>query len=218
LTKLSSVRTSPKWSFKGKPASPKKPETPGPGEYQGNLHLNAPSSKGHGNPNCGFGCTTPRVRSTPQLAPGPGAYSPSHPTSVSTKHSFATSPRHSIKMQTTPNPGPGSYVHKDVMGCEGPKFTASPRRQDLHRSSTLPGPGSYEVPSCAVRGRRYSFGTSPRSIRKHSMSPGPGAYGVNAENRKASPKPTMGYRREAPKAATSPGPGEYCGAHTTFGY
>jgi len=221
-TKLSTVRTSPKWSFKGKPSSPKKYQTPGPGDYQGsNLDLNTMSRKGHGNPLSGFGGTTPRDQPKRPSAPGPGAYCPSDPTQVSTKHGFGTAPRRGTAAKIARNPGPGTYVHKEVMGCEGPKFSVAPRRQDRQGSSHIPGPGSYEVQSSAVTESvpKYGFGNSPRSVRKRSSSPGPGAYGgVTAENCNASPKPTIGCRREAPKVATSPGPGDYCGAQTTFGY
>jgi len=220
LTKLSSVRASPKWSFKGKPASTKRTQSPGPGDYQTVLSLNTKLNKGNGNPNSGFGGTSPREFLKPASAPGPGAYSPSDPTQVSTKHGFGTSPRRSLKLRTSPNPGPGTYLHKEVMGSEGPKFTAAARRQDLRRTSNVPGPGSYEVQSSAVIEAvpMYGFGKSPRSIRKRSTSPGPGAYDTNAENRNVSPKPTMGRRRESPRVATSPGPGAYSVAHTTFGY
>merc|ERR1712129_519876 len=218
LTLLSSVRRSPKWSFNSKPASPRMRQTPGPGDYQGNVHLNTISSKGHGNPNSGFGGTTPRELPKP-VAPGPGAYSPSDPTHVSTKHGFGTSPRRDLKAKKTQNPGPGTYIHKEPMGCEGPQFTVTPRRQGPHRSN-IPGPGSYEARSCAAKEAvpKYGFGTSPRSVRTRSTSPGPGAYDVNAKSRNASPKPTMGCRLEAPRVAMLPGPGDYCGAITTFGY
>jgi len=220
LTKLSSVHTAPKWSFKGKPAATKRPQSPGPGDYQTTTNLNTKAYKSNGNPNSGFGGTSPRESPKPPSAPGPGAYSPCDPTQVSTKHGFGTSPRRSLKLKTSPNPGPGTYLHKEVMGCEGPKFTAASRRQDLHRSSKVPGPGSYEVHSSAVIEAvpMYGFGKSPRSIRKRSTSPGPGAYEANAEKRNTSPKPTMAGRRDSPRAATSPGPGAYCGIQSTFGY
>jgi len=220
MTTLSSVRTSPKWSFKGKPTSAKKPQTPGPGEYEGNLNLETATLKAGSNPNGGFGGTSPRSVLKPPAAPGPGAYSPSDPTQVSTRYGFGTSQRSGMKSRSTANPGPGSYEQKHAMGLEGPKFTAAPRRQ-VSQQSEVPGPGSYEAVDSAVSeaGPRFRFGTSPRNIRKSNSSPGPGAYCVNdGANAKGGPSPTMGCRREGTRINESPGPGEYCGAHTSFGY
>jgi len=219
LTSLSSVRTSPKWSFRGKPASAKKQSTPGPGQYQGHLSLDLSLVKASNSHNSGFGSNSPRELYKPTAAPGPGAYSPTNPAQVSTRCSFGRSQRPSAKTKALTSPGPGAYAQKKVMGWEGSKFTAAPRRE-LHRTSEVPGPGSYGPADSAVAevGPKYGFATSPRSFRKKSHSPGPGAYSISTGTLKSSPRPTIGCRREAPRLSETPGPGEYSGATTTFGY
>mmetsp|Transcript_60357 Transcript_60357/g.167104 ORF Transcript_60357/g.167104 Transcript_60357/m.167104 type:complete len:224 (-) Transcript_60357:76-747(-) len=214
LTKLSSVRTSPKWSFKGNRGSPRSLETPGPGTY-GNVGPETP--KFRRNPSYGFG-TSPREGYRPHTAPGPGQYSPADPCTVSSKYGFGTAQRQGNKQAPAVIPGPGSYTHKEPMGTEGPKYGLTARREGA-RSPEVPGPGAYpssETTANATQVPKYGFGTSARAARTQSLTPGPGSY--NANGTMSGPKYTMSTRREGGRNVSTPGPGTYCGAHTTFGY
>lgn len=214
LTSLSSVRTSPKWSFKGKPTSARLLDTPGPGTYS---DISQDTSKLNANRICGFG-TSPRDIHRPLSAPGPGQYSPADPNLVSSKYGFGTSQRQAAKPLRAVNPGPGAYTHKEAMGMEGPRYSAAPRREGS-RAAAVPGPGAYksdEVAITSIQMPKYGFSKSPRDVRTHYSTPGPGAY-TSTETLNG-PKFTMNSRREGPRGNEFPGPGTYCGAHTTFGY
>jgi len=212
LTSLSSVKTSPKWTFRGKPGSFRTVETPGPGAYGS---LSPSKARFVGNPSYGFG-TSPREGNRPQTAPGPGQYSPADPRAVSSKYGFGTSGRQ--KQGRPSNPGPGAYTHNAPMGSEGPKYSAAPRREGK-RVPDVPGPGAYqstEATISALQQPKYGFGTSPREVRSAPCTPGPGAYA--AGDALSGPKYTISTRKDNARALDSPGPGAYCGAHTTFGY
>lgn len=227
LTKLSHVRTSPKWSFRGKSPVERRTDTPGPGSYTHSIEKVKPGAP----QGFGFG-STPRDPQRPQSAPGPGAYSPPSLGKSSPRTGFGSSTRLSAKSARDAHPGPGAYEHSPRMGVEGPKFSAGARREGpvVH---TNPGPGHYEPgsprgeisshsTSITKRSPKWGFGSSPREVRPSTVTPGPGAYVAEVAHLKvkkaATPAFTIGTRREKPGSLDTPGPGAYVGHTSTFGY
>uniref|UniRef100_A0A7S1MBX9 Uncharacterized protein n=1 Tax=Alexandrium catenella TaxID=2925 RepID=A0A7S1MBX9_ALECA len=215
LTKVSTVKTSPKWSFKGRRESPRNLETPGPGTY-----VSCPSTPNmRKTPSYGFG-TSPREALSTRNAPGPGQYTPADTRAGYPKYGFGTSQRQNKQGQTASSPGPGSYGYRAHMGAEGPKHALAGRREGL-KHMDVPGPGSYKAEDTSIQGAqnpKYGFGTSPRGNRSSALTPGPGAYNNSNPSSPAGPKYTMTSKRDLSKNLATPGPGSYCGAHTTFGY
>lgn len=228
LTRFSGVKTSPKWSFRGKPNNDIHKETPGPGQY---ANPDSQNVKHASSSRYGFG-TSPRNLIRPQTAPGPGEYSPSDPRQRrSGGYGFGTSVRAGMKHQSETTPGPGSYAHADRLGVEGPKYSQSSKRSG-HKSPEVPGPGAYHQAAAPVadlnasallpqaqRSPKWGFGTSPRQGYIAGGTPGPGAYEHKPEVAKSSgPKYSMKGRTDARRTTETPGPGTYGGALTQFGY
>jgi len=225
---MSQVKTSPKWSFRGKPKSEISVETPGPGEY------NTPeveSVKFNTSQRFGFG-TSPREVVRPATAPGPGEYSPLHPKhKQGVQYGFGTSIRQGLKPAAQTNPGPGAYSHPPKMGNGGPKYSAMSKRGG-YKSTEVPGPGAYhQAPPVAAdlnasallqhrpRSPKYGFGTASREGVISNAVPGPGSYDNSAHPLKAgSPKYSMRPRTEQRRSNETPGPGAYTGCLTQFGY
>eukprot|EP00930_Biecheleria_cincta_P057809 TRINITY_DN43686_c0_g1_i1.p1 TRINITY_DN43686_c0_g1~~TRINITY_DN43686_c0_g1_i1.p1 ORF type:complete len:249 (-),score=18.22 TRINITY_DN43686_c0_g1_i1:275-988(-) len=228
LTKFSGVRTSPKWSFRGKPNNDIRKDTPGPGQY---TVPETESVKFATSSRYGFG-TSPRHLVRPHTAPGPGEYTPAHPSlRRSGGFGFGTSVRHGMKGMSETTPGPGSYGHQEKMGVEGPKYSQSSRRLG-HKPPEVPGPGAYHQADPPVadlnasallphsqRAPKWGFGTSPRQGLISSGTPGPGAYDHKPElSKSSSPKYSIKGRVDTRRSVETPGPGTYGGALTQFGY
>lgn len=220
LIKLSGVRSQPKWTFRGKPNSDVRAETPGPGQYT------SIDSVKHSTTKHGFG-TSPRDIVRPATSPGPGEYTPAQTLSRSGyKYGFGTSQRQSLKNISVAagNPGPGAYTQSPRFGREGPKYTANSKRGG-YKTSEVPGPGAYHTggaiaeSSVPVRSPKWGFGTSAREGQLSSQGPGPGSYDYANGVSKGSPKYSMRPKMETRRSATdTPGPGAYTGALTQFGY
>eukprot|EP00416_Gambierdiscus_australes_P045657 CAMPEP_0171096098 /NCGR_PEP_ID=MMETSP0766_2-20121228/43556_1 /TAXON_ID=439317 /ORGANISM="Gambierdiscus australes, Strain CAWD 149" /LENGTH=253 /DNA_ID=CAMNT_0011555005 /DNA_START=51 /DNA_END=813 /DNA_ORIENTATION=+ len=194
LTKISTVSTSPKWSFKGRRDSPRMLETPGPGTYSGS---GPTTPRFRRNPSYGFG-TSPRENFRTAAAPGPGQYTPSDVRRGSEKYGFGTSQRQSARHpQNGHSPGPGSYSHREPMGT-GPKHALSARRDSV-KVPEVPGPGSYlaaDSPLAQSQVPKYGFGTSPRNSKSaQTLTPGPGQYSSKPTSLNG-PKYTMSPRKE----------------------
>jgi len=224
-TALSTCKSSPKFSFRGRPSGGPASTTPGPGAYS------APSptaDKYKPQPSNGFG-TAVRDRSMAANVPGPGQYRPQDPRrEVTVARGFGTSPRQSVQPSRATAIGPGQYYSSDVddktFGASGPKYTAAPRPAE-RRSFDTPGPGAYQyepdqmVASCQHKrpgSPKWGFGTSPRDTRSTATSPGPGAYKSEADG--AGPKFTMRSKWERRHVVDTPGPGAYDSNVTCFGY
>eukprot|EP00931_Biecheleriopsis_adriatica_P097771 TRINITY_DN7160_c0_g1_i2.p1 TRINITY_DN7160_c0_g1~~TRINITY_DN7160_c0_g1_i2.p1 ORF type:complete len:237 (-),score=28.23 TRINITY_DN7160_c0_g1_i2:90-800(-) len=227
LVKLSGVRTTPKWSFRGKQNSDLRNETPGPGQYtvpETEQVKFATSSR------YGFG-TSPRDLIRPASAPGPGEYNPAHPRlAAGQQFGFGTSVRQSVKHTSQSTPGPGSYTQSGRMGAEGPKYTATSKRAG-YKAADVPGPGTYhsapppvadlnasaQLPS-AKRAPKWGFGTSPREAVISNQVPGPGSYDSRGDMAQRGPKYSIRSKTEPRRNNDTPGPGSYTGALTQFGY
>jgi len=228
LTKLSTCKTSPKFSFGGRPSISSKYETPGPGSYGEESLAKSPSAtKFRLGPSHVFG-TAERLRKANNANPGPGAYQPQDPRKdISASRGFGKSPRQSVQSARELNPGPGAYnpATDKALGSTGPKYSASPRPAERRMADT-PGPGAYKYdPETMVahsqqarpRSPQWGFSTSPREGRQGALSPGPGAYN-NSHKDLAGPKYTMRTKQSKKPLPGSPGPGAYDSNVTSFGY
>lgn len=203
FSRLSTVKSSPKFSFRPRTRPTEKQETPGPGAYStGEIHGAVKFGK---SASYSWG-TSPRNGKIRETSPGPGAYgSGSSPkrasfggVRMSTPNSqpewgFGTQPRllSASQMQGKDSPGPGAYVHPDQNALK----TKSPRvrfgaqlRVSSPGSSQFPGPGAYEPPKTGTVGEKsqqpasapqWRFGTDQRMKARLSHSPGPGEYNTN---------------------------------------
>mmetsp|Transcript_56580 Transcript_56580/g.106150 ORF Transcript_56580/g.106150 Transcript_56580/m.106150 type:complete len:233 (+) Transcript_56580:36-734(+) len=221
LVKLSGVRTQPKWSFRGKPNTDVRADTPGPGQYSSTDSVKFSTTK-HG-----FG-TSPRDIVRPATSPGPGEYTPAQTLSRNGyQYGFGTSQRQNMKSfdAHASSPGPGAYTQSPRFGREGPKYTASSKRSG-YKTSDVPGPGAYHAiqssteSTIPVRSPKWGFGTSAREGQLSGHGPGPGAYDANvATIAKGGPKYSMRPKMEMRRnMGETPGPGAYTGALTQFGY
>lgn len=222
-TALSTCKSSPRFSFRGRPGDASKTNTPGPGAYS---HASPVSDRFSTQPRHGFG-TAQRDRATDKGVPGPGQYKPHETRKGTVAAGFGKSPRQSVQPGRSTAIGPGHY-HSDVektMGTSGPRYTAAPRPAE-RRAHETPGPGAYQCESDQVvassqqgrpRSPKWGFGTSPRDHPSRAVSPGPGTY--NSENDLAGPKFTMRPKWDRKRASSSdtPGPGAYDSNLTCFG-
>lgn len=233
LTNLSQVRTSPKWTLRGRQVNERKTDTPGPGAYS---QMSADKTKFKSTGGFGFSQAA-RDANRPSTAPGPGSYSPTDHRILAKKvgpQTFGTSVRQAKGVKAD-IPGPGSYSHPEKMGVEGPKLSFGDKRPDSRPMET-PGPGAYsaypvkssamepnEPESMVPNSPKYGFGTAPREARPSSGgSPGPGAYDGRSPRLSGAPKYSMGLKRDTSRQLTrqleTPGPGAYGSPHTQFGY
>mmetsp|Transcript_65054 Transcript_65054/g.121185 ORF Transcript_65054/g.121185 Transcript_65054/m.121185 type:complete len:453 (-) Transcript_65054:119-1477(-) len=210
ITPLSHVKTSPKWSIKGRRDGARASSaTPGPGSYG----LTDPSDwKVAKQPAFGFGSSHRNGQLRPATAPGPGQYSLGNPHSrASPTWGFGSSRRAASSQHDTP--GPGSYVTPLRDG--GFKFSMTSRRDVATPVTDTEGPGPGEYTTTKQTHSRaapsYGFGTSKRSHSADTAGPGPGAYvaGVapiipTPPRVSMTPRRNTGGRRQA-----TPGPGEY---------
>ena len=109
------------------------------------------------------------IKSSNQLAPGPGAYNPKF--SVSKENlgnvKIGTSKRDSRGLPGGVNvPGPGQYTISGTIN--GPSFgIGSSHRDDIGGSSTkfTPGPGHYKVPTYIANLPKYTMPDRPDNLR-----------------------------------------------------
>jgi hypothetical protein len=136
ITTLSTVKSSPKWSFKGRFDSKTQANAaPGPGAY------GAPSDpRQTAKPAFSFGSTS-RDGYHGIGNPGPGQYTPVDPNHCTPKFGFGTSGRGGLARRST-TPGPGTY--DAAPGNVGPRFTAAGRRSGESKAPPAPGPGAYK--------------------------------------------------------------------------
>eukprot|EP00397_Hematodinium_sp_SG-2012_P061310 GEMP01080980.1.p1 GENE.GEMP01080980.1~~GEMP01080980.1.p1 ORF type:complete len:232 (+),score=41.16 GEMP01080980.1:122-817(+) len=222
LTTLSSVKTAPKWSFRGRSsgAGEAGEKNPGPGTYAA---ATPDKSKYSRAPAAMFG-TSSRDGPGGGFAPGPGQYNSKSVLSEGTpKYGFGSSQRSGLARRSQ-TPGPGSYdVRK---GMDGLQISLSGRFGESRRART-PGPGAYSSnDSTYEQSPKFCFGTSLRpDLQLATKNPGPGTYqamsalGGNVVFQ-SPPKYSMKPRREMLKtsAHSTPGPGAHGGQFTTFGY
>merc|ERR1719171_2862668 len=139
ITGLSNIKTTPKWSFGGRPKELASAlNVPGPGSYA--VPLPDATSKFTKSARFGFGSAS-REGSYRKQVPGPGQYSLK-------KHmgeegpAFSCTPRREYKATICEPPGPGAHDLPNLVGKEGPKYSGTPRRGELNKAN-VPGPGAY---------------------------------------------------------------------------
>mmetsp|Transcript_34326 Transcript_34326/g.80325 ORF Transcript_34326/g.80325 Transcript_34326/m.80325 type:complete len:455 (-) Transcript_34326:132-1496(-) len=215
ITPMSHVRTSPKWSIRGrKDGARAASATPGPGSYG----LTDPSDwKVSKQPAYGFGSSHRHGSARPATAPGPGQYGVTNRYSSSARASptwgFGSS-RRADAGSYNDTPGPGSYVPPPR--DHGVKFSMSSRKDGPSSAGGTgvdgPGPGQYYSNAVNTRNApRFGFGTSQRSRSAETHGPGPGAYAAGVSPiAPSAPKVTMTPRRRTTGSRNStPGPGQY---------
>lgn len=204
---ISTCKSSPKYTFRGRYADSKKPtaDHPGPGHYSGSID----SIKYENTPKYGFhGPARDPVR--PSTAPGPGQYTPGTTSKNQPSHGFGTSIRKGSPDRSA-EPGPGAYTSSPRIG-EGPKFSAGARREPALSKDT-PGPGAYtDVGHGSIKDAapKFRFGSSGRHQVKNSSSPGPAQY-TPSDPSQTSREYGFGTsgRKEANGPKIEPGPGSY---------
>mmetsp|Transcript_14375 Transcript_14375/g.36745 ORF Transcript_14375/g.36745 Transcript_14375/m.36745 type:complete len:236 (-) Transcript_14375:116-823(-) len=220
---LSGVRSSPKFSFTGKPrTSTASLDTPGPGAYS--EVSSSKASRLSQSPSHSFGTAARDYRGNVS-SPGPGQYSPEETRRPSSaQYGFGSSQRNGLRgSPKASNPGPGAYHHQGRIGDEGPTYHIASRREGK-KPSEVPGPGAYEVEldhtvntlATVPSSPKFGFGTAQREALRLQMSPGPGAYTVDSDA--SGPKFSMPSRRDIRKSLDTPGPGQYESNTTLFGY
>jgi hypothetical protein len=213
MTALSTVKTSPKWSFNGKQNYDGTSPVPGPGAYSSGPQYDQ-SSRSHKPSRVVFG-TSAREAPAGTPSPGPGSYFPGDTHKASPKFGFGTGKRNPSANKLV-TPGPGTYEAGKGVGQEGSRYTVSGKGPDLNMSKT-PGPGAYTPARALKRTPTWSFGTSSRGLDGSGMvTPGPGAYEFRPTER--GPKFSMKSRPTPAKRMETPGPGTYGGTITQFGY
>jgi hypothetical protein len=216
MTTLSTVKTSPKWSFNGKTNYDSKTPVPGPGAYSSGPQYDS-TSRSSKPSRVVFG-TSAREGPAGTPSPGPGSYFPGDTHKASPKFGFGTGKRapNSNKLVT---PGPGSYERGPLVGHEGARYSVSGKGADMNSSKT-PGPGAYTPTRALKRTPTWSFGTSSRGLDGSGMvTPGPGAYEFRPGDRgTTAPMFSMKSRPQPAKKMETPGPGSYGGVYTQFGY
>jgi hypothetical protein len=219
ITTLSTVKASPKWSFKGRFDGKMSSQfAPGPGAY------GVPTDpKTNRPPSFSFGSTA-RDGHQGIGNPGPGQYTPFDPNHCTPKFGFGTAGRGGLGTRRSMTPGPGAY--DATGGNTGPKFSAAARRNDSSKAPPTPGPGAYKpiFGSANEMPPRWGFGTSARAgMQSLNQTPGPGTY--NQESllsgsctKPSCPKFSMKPRRnDNLSTVNTPGPGAHGGAFTQFG-
>lgn len=228
MTKLSTTKASPKFSFGGRSELSAKPSSPGPGAYMHSSPVQGGKDKFKQSPSHTFGFgPSPRLQKSKSHVPGPGQYEPSMPRNASAANGFGTSTRDNVVLLRSINPGPGQYEHTGAksMGQEGPKHIIAPRREG-RAPNTSPGPGAYSSPAEAMekasmgshaQSPRSTFGTSKRVVgQRNPGSPGPGSY--DKKDPTNGPKFSMSPKTDRSKSPSVPGPGAYESHHTSFGH
>lgn len=215
-TSHSNFKSSPKFSFTS--AIPFKDKThglPGPGQYG----LTATEKdKFRRSASWSIGASKRDDNKSWGQLPGPGAYTPSDPSSITPKCSFGASNRLKEK-RIPPSPGPGAYDIKSRLGGAQVSIVS---KQDHIRPSRTPGPGQYKPSYSTVsnmgHGGQVTFAGSSRPDLKPSKTPGPGEYpmpsclGANIFM-KQEPRIAIAGRYKLPDPFVTPGP---MGAGTQF--
>jgi len=220
ITTLSNVRSSPKWSMRGRFETKVRHTAPGPGTYP--IVTVDKTTKYTTPPSFAFG-SSDRSAKFGHAAPGPGAYTPFDPNAVTPKFGFGSATRDSGSGTRARTPGPGTY--EPMKGNDGPRFTAAGRRNNNSQAPPFPGPGAYKpnVDAAYECGPKWGFGSSVRNTLSTSNSaPGPGTYPLGttiggAPHIPSAPRYSMKPRRDQTKPSTTPGPGAHGGAFTQFG-
>jgi len=162
--------------------------------------------------------------------PGPGSYYHTNSFNIAKytktpQFSFGSAARQDPKKQRVP--GPGAYVQKPAMGCDGPGFSCTPRRQEgFKRGKVPPGPGAHNIPGSIGKIAPSSIGkTTPRHtmtprrenelFKAHNKTPGPGDYDyLDKHTAGVTAQWGFGSAAQRPKALIetidpTPGPGAY---------
>lgn len=186
-----------KWSFRGRPKSPRTDSTPGP-DY-------VPQSFGSGSKTSTFHIRPPEIRDRHQ-SPGPGAYQV--PSSIGNGHKF------SMKARVFPKdgpenagPGPSSYMPNYDAVLAVKRASVLHQRIDLPDGGTknqTPGPGRYEVLH-KLDGNAISLHGRPKIPDGGERSPGPARYDVPSSFGRDAKKFTIRSRLD-PKAESKGAP------------
>ncbi|KAF4678975.1 hypothetical protein FOZ63_016452 [Perkinsus olseni] len=218
LTRISQIRTSPKWTIGGRRSGESVSRgnmIPGPGQYR-TTRLN---DLGRGASfRFGTGRRDGDTRTRSDDGPGPGSYNPREVGS-SAKVGFGSG-RTSCggASRRYSEPGPGHYNPPSSLGKTGKMFSMKSRHGPAGETSdaaSMPGPGHYRLTGSSPQGSgpRWTFGTSYRSRlrRGDDTGPGPGAYAEHSRIGQNARK--CGFGRPRPKTASLPGRGVSEGAY-----
>mmetsp|Transcript_6723 Transcript_6723/g.11573 ORF Transcript_6723/g.11573 Transcript_6723/m.11573 type:complete len:237 (+) Transcript_6723:102-812(+) len=215
LQQLSTVRSSPKFSFAGRPdgsATDKRSKSqPGPGTYG----IPSLKEKFHSTPSFGFGSGQRESTKDTKWGekfkiPGPGSYTATDPYGKGSQYGFGSQAR-IPKRRLPDSPPPGTYHKETRMG--GKEFTMSGRYTG-GKMIAVPGPGTYaaSIEPTRTAPPQWGFGFCGRKDLKKDAVPGPGSYepisDLGAANNvtKASPSYSMKSRRRPVKSDSTPGP------------
>eukprot|EP00929_Paragymnodinium_shiwhaense_P006346 TRINITY_DN10959_c0_g1_i1.p1 TRINITY_DN10959_c0_g1~~TRINITY_DN10959_c0_g1_i1.p1 ORF type:complete len:257 (-),score=25.99 TRINITY_DN10959_c0_g1_i1:216-986(-) len=198
-SRLSTVKSSPKFSFRPRARAADKHDTPGPGAYS---TVEAHSSVKFGKSASYSWGTAPRDGRIRQNSPGPGAYEASSKKasfggvrvttpSAQPEWRFGTQPRmlSEVELRGKESPGPGAYDNSDHSAVKDRsprcRFGSQMRIPSPGPLSLYPGPGAYDAPKTGTVGEKtvqplsapqWKFGTDQRMRSRLSHSPGPGEY------------------------------------------
>jgi hypothetical protein len=219
ITTLSNVKSSPKWSMRGRFETKMRHTAPGPGAYP--IVSQDKTTKYTTPPSFAFGSSVRDGKFGHQI-PGPGQYTPFDPNMTTPKYGFGTAGRGGLGRKSN-YPGPGTY--EPTSGNDGPRFTAAGRRDRSSKAPATPGPGAYKpnLDAAYDAGPKWGFGSSARTgMMTMSGTPGPGTYSLGstlggAPHLASAPKYSMKPRRPMGKSQSGPGPGAHGGAFTQFG-
>jgi hypothetical protein len=207
-TKLSTIRSTPKWSFRAKPQIKESfQNAPGPGAY----NVPSPDKFGKFGSSAKFSfqaATRDALRGG--QAPGPGAYTPNNP-NLRTRGgvAFATAGRNDTARSQSP--GPGAYNLKNMLSTRNGTIPRSGRDagKDSHHT---PGPAAYNPDYQKLSGPsgentpRWTFGRSGGGKEnKSNATPGPGAYSPALPGN-STPKFSIPGKRPMSAGTISPGP------------
>eukprot|EP00397_Hematodinium_sp_SG-2012_P022883 GEMP01023740.1.p1 GENE.GEMP01023740.1~~GEMP01023740.1.p1 ORF type:complete len:235 (+),score=31.35 GEMP01023740.1:384-1088(+) len=220
LSRLSTVKSSPKWSFHSASIPNFAMDTPGPGTYAFGGQDTSITSARHAQPLFG---TASRDDSRPATVPGPGQYSPEKIQSRAKGIGFGSASRSSFSVPDE-LPGPGAYIVSKSLGSDGPKYSAL-RRRELTRTSDTPGPGQYSLSGESDALKKgvtpmWGFSKSARTPNNNVNVPGPGSYDYTSRTGIGStgPKFSMRSKRSGFFVAKNetPGPGAHTGQLSCF--
>lgn len=244
-TRLSTVKSTPKWNLTGKLKIPAILDTPaGREERRGaapapwRYTLPPPDKTRPKAPSSSFGSGSSRFGSDDgpdKFLPGPGQYTRQDRTFSGAKYVFGTEERMKQIGKSVVKPGPGAHDVRRTLGHKAAySMTGRPSTSQLTKSWSSPGPGFYSPQTHEVERTpmQTTFGSASREMeRRRAMgydvksklaNPGPGAYDVQNLNKmgQTGVKHSMAIRQYYSDVASryTPGPGSYNAHTTSFGY
>ena len=221
----STVGDGPKYSFQGRPKTPKKDNSPGPNYMPPAFGSDSQKSTFHGyvkEKPIGSDAPGPGQYAVPSTigqgkkfsmkgriyppdgpessSPGPSMYSPNYEAAMpGIRHTHIGS-RPQDRKPKDPGPGPGEYVIPSTLKKNAPCFH---ERIPEHRTFSGPGPAAYET-SVPIGSDARKFTMRPRIEIKNKVKGVP--YYAYKSSFGEGPKPSFHGRPQEKKAEATPGP------------